>query len=102
ELNRMHAESLKSTVARRYQGVPLRVVTRAALVALKYGSAVSPSRSVADKAQDVADLGHVVKARWSSRDQKEADRLVDLAVPGSSKDLDRLIDDLLHDRPITI
>jgi len=102
EYNRTQEEALRTAEQVRYQKILLRVVTRPAVVALKYLSAVSPHRAAPDKAQDVADLGHIVKQSWTPADQVEARRLVDLSNPGLSRDLDRLIDDLVHDRPITI
>ena len=102
EYNATQLEAFKTAREIRYQGISLRMVTRPALVALKFLSAASEHRAAPDKAQDVADLGRLVKQAWTPEDAAEAGRLVDLSQPGASKDLAQLIDDLIHDRPITI
>jgi predicted nucleotidyltransferase len=95
-------EALRTAIEVSYQGIHVRVVTRAALVALKFLSAMSRSRAASDRAQDVADLGHVVSGSWTSVDAAEARRLVELYRQGAGAELDRLIDDILNDRRILI
>lgn len=102
ELHATQKEALRTAIEVTYQGVHLRVVTRAALVALKFLSATSGHRAAADRAQDVADLGHVVGQSWTNPDAAEARRLLDLYRPEAGVNLDRLIDDLRNDRPIQI
>ncbi len=102
ELQATQKEALRTAIEVTYQGVHLRIVTRAALVALKFLSATSGHRAAADRAQDVADLGHVVAQSWTESDAAEARRLVDLYRRGAAVELDRLIDDLRNDRPIQI
>jgi hypothetical protein len=102
EYNAAQAEALRTAVKVDYQGIPLRVVTRAALVALKFLSAVSQTRGVADKHQDVADLAHVVEQAWTAEDAREARRLVELFAPAAGAQLAQLVADLLAGCPITI
>lgn len=102
EHNRTQAEAIRGAVTATYQGIPLRVVTRPALVALKFLSAMSRTRGHGDRLQDVADISHLVKKSWKREDAREARRLVELSHPGAGPEIGRLIDDLLHDRPVTI
>ena len=102
EYNRTQLEALKSAEPVRYQGMELRIVTREALVALKYLSATSPHREEGDKHQDVADLIHVVKQSFSDGQARAARHLVELTYPGIGADFDRLLDNIRGGRPIAI
>lgn len=102
EYNEAQREALRTAVEVRYQDLVLRVVTRPALVALKYLSAISGTRVHEDKLQDAVDIAHLVKKSWPAEDAGEARRLVTLSIPDCGGDFDRLVDDLLHGRPITI
>ncbi|MBI5477876.1 MAG: nucleotidyl transferase AbiEii/AbiGii toxin family protein [Deltaproteobacteria bacterium] len=102
EYNRTQQEALRTALDAVYQDLPVRVVTRPALVALKFLSATSAARAVADKHQDLADLAHLVQQAWSPADAREARRLVELSYPGGGHDLDRLIGDVRAGRPITV
>jgi hypothetical protein len=102
ELNRTQEEALRTAVDALYQELAVRVITRGALVALKFLSARSATRAPADKHQDVADLAHVVQQAWSAADAAEARRLVGLSHPDGGRELDRLIGDIVAGRPITI
>ncbi|MBI2894021.1 MAG: hypothetical protein HYY06_10750 [Deltaproteobacteria bacterium] len=55
-----------------------------------------------DRRQDVVDMGRIVKGSWSADDAREAHRLAELYRSGAGDELDRLVDDLVNDRPITI
>jgi hypothetical protein len=102
EFNRAQEEALRTALDVVYQKLPLRVVTRAALVALKFLSATSEARAVADKHQDLADLAHLVQQAWRPADAREARRLVGMSYAGAGGDLDRLVGDILAGRPITV
>jgi hypothetical protein len=102
ENNRAQAEALKTATDVTYQGILLRVVTRPALVALKFISATSASREHGDRLQDAADISRVVKTAWTRADGREAKRIVELWNRGAGLDLARFADDVLNDRPITI
>jgi hypothetical protein len=78
------------------------IATRPALVALKFFSAVSPSRDREDRAQDVVDVARLVKTSWSLADRKEALSLVSVIHPGADGELARLLDDIAAGKPITI
>ena len=94
---RPQAEALRGAGPVRYQGLTLRIVTRPAVVALKFLAATSPHRDRLDKMQDVTDMGHIAKQAWSDEDDAEARRLVERTQPGAGRDLGQLIDDLRHD-----
>lgn len=102
EHNRAQTEALRTAERVTYNGIALRIVTRPALVALKFLSSTSRTRAHLDRLQDATDIGRVVKASWTDGDAREARRLVELWNPAAGAELDRLVDDLLHDRPITI
>ena len=83
-------------------GQPVKVVQRGALVALKFHAAASPTRQHADRLQDVVDIERVISKRFEPADAALARRIAALAHPGAEHELDRLLDDLRHGRPVTI
>jgi hypothetical protein len=80
-------------------GQQLNVVRLGALCALKFHAAVSPSRKIEDKYQDIADIGHVIK-RLTSGDETDARRIAALVYPGAEKDFVVFLDDLRHGRSV--
>ncbi len=97
------AEALLGAEEGVYQGRRLPIVTRAALVAMKFCSATAVTRPQEDRLVDVADLSRLVKApSWTEADQVEATRITQLAYAGAGEELRRLIDDLRNNRPVTI
>jgi hypothetical protein len=82
-------------------GHRVKVVRRGALVALKFHAALSPARRVADKYQDIADIGRVLTKRFDARDSDLAHRIAEL-IHRAGEQLDQLVDDLKHNRPVTI
>ena len=102
EYNETQREVVRTAIEADYQGVPLRIASRAAVVALKFLSAISPTRQQLDKMQDVTDLGHIVRQRWTIKHQAEALRLVERSYAGGGSELGKLVDDIQHGRPITI
>lgn len=81
-------------------GERVSIVTRAALVALKFHAAVSPEREIQDKYQDIADIGHILKAGFPRRDEDDAHRIAALSYPGAGDDFETFMDDLRHGRPV--
>jgi hypothetical protein len=102
ELSDSQAEALRSAIEVRYQNITLRMVSRPALVALKFLSATSLSRGHLDKMQDVVDIGHTIEKSFTDADLAEARRIVSASNPPAANELSRLIDDLRHGRKITI
>ena len=102
EASRTQEEALRGAKVVRYQNLRVRIAGRPAVVALKFLAATSVHRDVGDKAQDVADIAHIVAASWSPGDLAEARRLLALSSPPAADELERLIDDLRHGRRITI
>lgn len=85
---------------RKVKGV--RIPKIEAILALKYLSAISPFRSLDDKHQDIADF---VRAWRANRDRVHKAHLIDLGALAHDRgrqEIARLIDDIEHDRPITI
>ena len=101
-LHALWAEALRNASEVAYQGRMVRLVSRPALVAMKYLAAVSPLRSVPERHQDVADIALLVTRGWTSEEAAEANRLAHLAHPGAAEELTRLVDDLRAGRPVTI
>jgi hypothetical protein len=102
EYNETQREALRTALDVDYQDITIRIVSRPALVALKYLSAVSPARARVDRGQDVVDMGRLVARGWTDADSREARRLVELSHPAAGDDFSRLVEDLRAGRPITI
>lgn len=85
---------------RRRKGV--RIPPLEVILALKYLSAVSPYRHVDDKRQDLVDFARVLRANG---ERVNKGRLIDLGAQAHERaraEIARLIDDIEHDRPITL
>jgi hypothetical protein len=102
ELSDTQAEALRGAIEVQYQNIKLRMVTRPALIALKFLSATSLTRGHLDKMQDVVDIGHTIQSSFTDADLAEAQRIVAASNPSAADELSRLIDDLRHGRKITI
>jgi hypothetical protein len=83
-------------------GQPVKVVARGALVALKFHAAVSRSRRVEDRYQDVADLGRIVRKAFSPEDETLALDIAEHSYPGARKDLQEMLADLRADKPVRL
>ena len=62
------------------------MITRPALVALKFLSATSLTRRDLDKMQDVVDLGHTIERSFTDADLAEARRIVAASNPPAADD----------------
>jgi len=94
--------ALESAIETQYTGLRVRAVSRAGLVALKFASASSTARPREDRLVDLADLLRLLRAGLSPAEDRAARALARTAYPGAAKDFDKLVDDLRHDRPITL
>jgi len=83
-------------------GHRVRVVRRGALVALKFHAAISPHRRIEDRYQDIADLGRVVTRGFDAEDAELARTIAAKMYPGAEDELDGVIDDLRHGRPVKL
>lgn len=83
-------------------GHPVKIVTRGALVALKFHAAVSPKRGIADRYMDVSDIGRVLEKRFERSDEEVALRVAEGAYPGARADLARMLADLRAGRPVRL
>jgi hypothetical protein len=79
-------------------GLPVSVVRRGAFVALKFHAAVSPTRQLMDKMQDVVDIGRVLEKEFGPEDERLAVQIAGKMYPGAVADLEELIDDVRHGR----
>jgi hypothetical protein len=101
-LNRTSAEALRTAEPAQYEGITLRVVSRAALAALKFLAATSPQRAQEDRLQDAADLARLVKRGLSDDEQKEAERIAALTRPEAAEELAAFAADVRAGRPVSI
>lgn len=86
----------------RVLGHAVRIVSRGALVALKFLAAISTRRPLEDRYQDLADLGRIVAKRFAAEDEQLALEVAAHAYPGAERELAALLDDLRHSRPVKI
>jgi hypothetical protein len=83
-------------------GQPVNVIRRGALIALKFQAILSPERKLADRYQDLADIGHVLAKRFDADDARLAGTVA-ATIDGSARArLEKLIDDLSHGRPVAL
>ena len=83
-------------------GQPVNVIQRGALVALKFHAVVSPDRKLADRYQDLADIGHVLAKRWNVDDALLAGTVAATIDGNARARLEKLIDDLSRGRPVAL
>lgn len=83
-------------------GSRMDVVTRGALVALKFHSAISPTRRIEDKYQDVSDIGRVIRKALEDEDVALALRIARRLHLGADEELRTLIEDLRAGRKVQI
>jgi hypothetical protein len=97
-LKAAYAHSIRAVILRH----EVHVVTRGAFVALKFHAAISPQRDYGDKLQDVADIARVLSKGFAPEDEALAIRIAEKAYTGAGSELERLLDDLRHRRPVRI
>jgi hypothetical protein len=83
-------------------GHAVMLVKRGAFVALKFHAAVSPTRRIEDRYQDIVDIGRVVARRFEPGDRELARSVASHMYPGAADELDQMIDDLRHGRSVKI
>jgi hypothetical protein len=83
-------------------GHRVRIVPRGALVALKFHAAISVRRAIADRYQDVADIGRIMAKRFEPADEQLALQIAAHAYPGAEIVLAALLDDLRNGRSVKI
>jgi hypothetical protein len=83
-------------------GLRVNLVKRGAFVALKFHSAISPTRQHMDKYQDVVDIGRVLARSFGPADEKMAVKIADKVFPGGGESLAQMLDDLRHERPVKV
>lgn len=102
EANPVLRAAFKETEPAIVLGQHVNVVQRGALVALKFHAAISLSRSIKDKYQDAADIGHIIDKKYGPADARLARQVVAHAYPGAARDLDEFVDDMRHGRPVKL
>lgn len=98
EANPVLRAAFAATTPATLLGLPVNIVRRGAFVALKFHAAVSPTRQLGDKIQDVADIVRVLEREFSPDDQRLAVEIADKMYPGAVADLEELFDDVRHGR----
>lgn len=79
-------------------GLPVSMVRRGAFVALKFHSALSPTRQLTDKMQDVVDIVRVLDREFGPDDEQLAVAIVGKMYPGAVADFEEMLDDVRHGR----
>ena len=83
-------------------GHRVRIVPRGALAALKFHAAISVRRGIADRYQDVADIGRIMAKRFEPADEQLALQIAAHAYPGAEIELAALLDDLRNGKSVKI
>jgi hypothetical protein len=65
-----------------------------------FHAAISPRRAIADRYQDVSDIGRIIGKRFEPSDHELALQVAAHAYPGAEAELAALIEDLRHGRPV--
>ena len=97
----LHA-AFKETEPATVLGRRVKIVRRGALVALKFHAAVSTTRKIEDKYQDLADIGRIIAKKYDAADARLARQVIGSSYPGAERDLDELVDDMRHGRPVKL
>lgn len=100
EANPVLREAARASEEAIVLGHRLEVVSRGALVALKFHAALSPTRRLGDRYQDVADIDRIVAKHFDAED--EALAVAAGAYPGAGDDLARMLADLRAGRPVRL
>jgi hypothetical protein len=79
-------------------GLPVSVVRRGALVALKFQAATTPRRRSGDRALDVNDIRGVLEKEFGPEDERLALEIAGMMYARAGADLRSLLDDLRHGR----
>ncbi len=75
---------------------------RGAFVAMKFHAAVSPTRKLGDKYQDIVDIERVLSRTFDAEDRALAMQIADTMYPGARDALGRALDDLAAGRPVKL
>ncbi len=78
------------------------MVTRGAFVALKFHAAVSHTRQLGDKYQDIVDIERVVSRKLEPADRALALSIAAKMYAGAPVELGRMLDDLSAGRPVKL
>ena len=98
EANPVLRAAFTATTPMAILGLPVNVVRRGAFVALKFHAALSPTRQLGDKMQDVVDIARVLEKEFGPEDERLAVAIVGKMYPGAVADFQELIDDVRHGR----
>jgi hypothetical protein len=83
-------------------GHEVTIVQRGAFVAMKFHAAVSPTRKLGDRYQDIVDIERVISRTFDAKDRALAMQIADTMYPGARDDLGRALDDLAAGRPVKL
>jgi hypothetical protein len=83
-------------------GHEVTIVQRGAFVAMKFHAAVSPTRKLGDKYQDIVDIERVLSRTFDAKDRALAMQIADTMYPGARDELGRALDDLAAGRPVKL
>jgi len=95
------AAALKNVIQTTVGGVSVKVPDLETFLGLKYASMIGIHREREDKAQDLVDFVYMVKNN-EKIDMDKLEKLGQLVHPGGGREIVKYVDDMRHDRPITI
>ena len=102
EANPVLREAARHAEPAKLLGQSVNVIRRGALVALKFQAVISPDRKLADRYQDLADIGHVLAVHFDADDLRLAGTVAATIDGNARAQLEKLIDDLSHGRPVAL
>jgi hypothetical protein len=102
EANPVLREAARHFEPAKLLGIGVNVIRRGALVALKYHAVTSPDRKLADRYQDLADIGHVMAKRFDADDRRLAGTVAATIDGNARARLEIMLDDLAHGRPVAL
>jgi len=102
EANPVLREAFRHSEPATLLGQSVNVIRRGALVALKFHAVTSPDRKLADRYQDIADIGHVIAKKFDADDARLARTVASTIDGNASARLEKLLDDLSHGRPVDL
>ena len=102
EANPVLREAARHAEPTKLFGLPVNVIRRGALVALKFQAIISPDRKLADRYQDLADIGHVLARRFDADDARLAGTVAATIDGNARARLEKLVEDLSHGRPVAL
>ncbi|HVR19812.1 MAG TPA: hypothetical protein VMS65_08950 [Polyangiaceae bacterium] len=102
EANPVLREAARHSERATLLGISVNVIAKGALIALKFHAVQSPDRKLADRYQDIADIGHVIARGFDADDRRLAGTVAATIDGNAVARLEAMLDDLSHGRPVAL